>query len=248
MIAEVIVDVASSELDKIFDYKVLSSEVKKGSRVIVPLGNRKTEGFVVDLKNTSSYDYDKLKPIIRVVEEIPALTEECLALTEFMHKKYHVARAVILRLFLPGEMRRGKVRSKMVNYAKLVSSVDFNLAINSLRKGAEMQKSVLNYLKENGETKNSILAEKFSQSAITSLVKKGYIEIFEVRESRSPYKDMVFKDNAVNLTLEQSKAVESVLSTDKPTLIHGVTGSGKTEVYLRLIGHRPNAPDSPVRS
>ncbi len=235
MIAEVIVDVASSQLDKIFDYKALSPDIKAGSRVIVPLGNRKTEGFVINLKNSSEFDYDKLKPIIRVVDEIPALTEECLKLTEYMHKKYHVSRAVILRLFLPGEMRRGKVRSKMVNYVKLVSGLDFIGAINSLRAGADKQKAVLNYLNDNGESKNSALAEKFSQSAITSLVKKGFIEVFEVRESRSPYKDMVFKDNLVNLTEEQSKAVESVLSSSKPTLIHGVTGSGKTEVYLRLI-------------
>ena len=155
MIAEVIVDVASSELDKIFDYKALSPDIKEGSRVIVPLGSRKTEGFVIKLKNTSDYDFDKLKPIIRVVEEIPALTEECLALTEFMRQKYHVSRAVILRLFLPGEMRRGKVRSKMVNYAKLISDIDFDLAVNSLRAGADAQKGVLNYLKENGEVKNS---------------------------------------------------------------------------------------------
>ena len=235
MIAEVIVDVASSELDKIFDYKVLSNDIKCGSRVIVPLGNRKTEGFVIKLKNTSDYDSSKLKSIIRVVEDIPALTEECLQLTEYMHKKYHASRAVILRLFLPGEMRRGKVRSKMVNYVKLASGLDFDGAINSIRANAESQKAILNLLKEQGEVKNSVLSEKYSSSAISTLVKKGFVEVFEVRESRSPYKDMVFKDNLVNLTVEQSSAVESVLGSDKPTLIHGVTGSGKTEVYLRLI-------------
>ena len=96
MIAEVIVDVASSELDKIFDYKVLSRDVVRGSRVIVPLGSRKTEGFVINLKNTSDYDYSKLKSIIRVVEEIPALTEECLQMAEFMRNKYHIAMSIIL--------------------------------------------------------------------------------------------------------------------------------------------------------
>lgn len=235
MIAEVIVDVASSELDKIFDYKVLSRDVVRGSRVIVPLGSRKTEGFVINLKNTSDYDYSKLKSIIRVVEEIPALTEECLQMAEFMRNKYHVAMSIILRLFLPGEIRRGKVRSKMVNYAKLESGLDVDAIINSLRGNADNQRGILNLLKGVPQEKTSVINEKFSQSALSALVKKGYVSVFEVRENRSPYKDMTIADSVVDLTKEQENAINSVLNSSKPTLIHGVTGSGKTEVYLRLI-------------
>ena len=117
MIAEVIVDVKSSELDRIFDYKITAQGVSCGSRVIVPFGNRKIEGFVINVKEKSDYPVEKLKGIIRVVEEIPALSEECLSLAKFMKEKYHTSMALILRLFLPSEMRNGKVRSKMINFS-----------------------------------------------------------------------------------------------------------------------------------
>lgn len=112
MIAKVIVDIATSELDKIFDYKIGYSGAVRGSRVIVPFGKFKTEGFVIDTSLTSEYPEDKLKSIVRVVDEVPALTEETLRLAEHIHKKYHSSMASVLRLFLPSEMRTGKVRKK----------------------------------------------------------------------------------------------------------------------------------------
>ena len=101
MIAEVIVDIANSKLDKIFDYKITTQDVFLGSRVIVPFGNRKIEGYVIKIKETSSFEYSKLKSILRAVDNIPILTNEFIDLANFMHDKYHVSMASILRLFLP---------------------------------------------------------------------------------------------------------------------------------------------------
>ena len=235
MIAEVIVDVKSSELDRIFDYKITTQDVFCGSRVIVPFGNRKIEGFVINVKEKSDYPVEKLKGIIRVVEEIPALNEECLSLAKFMKEKYHTSMALILRLFLPSEMRNGKVRSKMINFAVLSKNYSLEEMINGIRKTAENQKEILNYLSKTEKEKTSILGEKYSYSALSSLEKKGYVEIISERVLRSPYQKLDASLNRVNLTSEQTNAVETVLNSNKPTLIHGVTGSGKTEVYLRLI-------------
>ena len=235
MIAEVIVDVKSSELDRIFDYKITTDDVSCGSRVIVPFGNRKIEGFVIKVKETSEYPEEKLKPIIRAVEEIPALSEESLMLAKYVKEKYHASMAVVLRLFLPSEMRRGKVRRKTVNFAKLKEGVNVLSVYSTLRKGAENQKNLIDYLVNNGKELTSVLGEKFTYSALSSLVKKGIIEIFEERVTRSPYKDIKGSVHNLTLTSEQENAVNTVLNSSKPTLIHGVTGSGKTEVYLRLI-------------
>lgn len=235
MIAEVIVDVNTQELDRIFDYKITTQGVSCGSRVIVPFGNRKIEGFVINIKENSDFPSDKLKSIIRIVEEIPALTEECLTLAKFMKQKYHTSMASILRLFLPSEMRNGKVRSKMINFAVLNKSVPLDVMLSNIRKTAENQKEILNYLATKEKEKTSVLGEKYSYSALTSLEKKGYIEIVSERILRSPYQKLDATLNKVNLTSEQKNAVETVLNSSKPTLIHGVTGSGKTEVYLRLI-------------
>ena len=235
MYAEVIIDLNATELDRIFDYKITIDGVKVGSRVIVPFGKSKTEGFVIAVKNDTNFDKSRIKPIIRVVEDIPALTSECLLLANFMRKKYHSPMASVLRLFLPAEMRRGKVRKKMVNFASLNSEIPFEEMISSLRKGADGQKGVLEYLKLNGKTKTAIINDKFSPSSLPALVKRNYIIITEEQENRSPYKSLDYFSNEVKLTNEQETAVNTVINNDGTTLIHGVTGSGKTEVYLRLI-------------
>ena len=235
MIAKVIVDIATSELDKIFDYKIGYSGAKSGSRVVVPFGRFKTEGFVISTTKTSDYPEEKLKSIIRVVDDIPALTDENLKLANFIKNKYHVSMASVLRLFLPSEMRTGKVRKKTANFCQLNSEVDFETALSSLKKTADKQKAVLIYLSENGKTKTSILNETFSSSAVTALKNKGLLVSTEEQIIRTPYKDLQASEKKVKLTSEQLNAVNSAKSSDKPTLIKGVTGSGKTEVYLQLI-------------
>lgn len=235
MIAEVIVDIATSKLDKIFDYKITSTDFRCGSRVIVPFGNRKIEGYIINVKEKSSFDESKLKSVIRLVDDIPVLSQEFLDLADFMHKKYHVSRASILRLFLPSEMRKGKVRHKNVKFAYLDQNILIDDVIKTLRANAENQISILKFLNKNGKTQCSKINEKYSSSALNALIKKGFVCTSEERVSRLPYKNVLNENAKVTLTSEQQKAINVVLSSSKPTLIHGVTGSGKTEVYLKLI-------------
>ena len=145
MIAEVIVDIATSELDRIFDYIINSLPVQIGSRVIVPFGNRKTSGFVINIKQNSTLPETKLKPITRLVEEIPALTKECLDLANFISSKYHISKSLTLRLFLTAEMRKGKVREKFHNFVSLnLSESELESVLSTLKKSAEKQRAVLN--------------------------------------------------------------------------------------------------------
>ena len=106
MIAEVIVDVAHSEVDKIFDY-LCDDSVQAGCRVTVPFGRTYVAGFVMRIKPTS--DFPNLKRIAKVFDELPAINPECLSLTQKIADRYHVPKALVLRLFLPAEMRTGKV-------------------------------------------------------------------------------------------------------------------------------------------
>ena len=109
MVAEVIVDIAGSEVDRIFEYTAIEG-VHPGCRVRVPFGGRVIDGYVMRLKEESEFDPSRLKPVAAVVDE--ALTPECLQLAEALAARYHCPKAQVLRLFLPAEMRRGQVREK----------------------------------------------------------------------------------------------------------------------------------------
>ena len=90
MIAEVIVDIAHSEVDKIFDYNCRVDGVVAGSRVIVPFGNTKVEGIVINVKNTSDYPIEKLINVLRALDDEPAVTIELLELMGYMKSVYHL--------------------------------------------------------------------------------------------------------------------------------------------------------------
>ena len=91
MYAEVIVDVLSSEVDKVFDYEIPADmSVKLGSRVMVPFGNRKIEGYVLNIKQTSTLQIDKIKQILKVFENVPEIKPELIFMCYKMKELFHL--------------------------------------------------------------------------------------------------------------------------------------------------------------
>lgn len=236
MIAEVIVDIAHSEVDKVFDYDCGGLDVSVGSRVIVPFGKMKIEGVVIALKQTSEYRANGIKKIIRLLDSAPAITKECIELLSFMREKYHLTKASILRLFLPTEMRKGKVREKLVTFVTVNTDLDFDSALSSIPQRSKSERGALEFMRDVKTCKIAELKSKFTNDSVNRLVEKGYLKKEEKRENRTPYSSLEGYSKNVELTDEQKNAIASIEATDKRvTLIHGVTGSGKTVVYLRLI-------------
>ena len=230
MIAEVIVDIASGETDRIYDY-LCDENTIVGSRVRAPFGGKIVAGFVMRVKETSSLPQEKLKKVLPCTDELPALTQECLSLANKMTARYRVPKALVLRLFLPAEMRTGKVRELMKNYAELlIAPTEMKLA-----KTAKNQLGAAEYLAQNGKTECAYLNNLFP-GGVAGLEKKGYIKITKEQILRDPYKTVTGERVERTLTPDQKRAVETV-ETDERTvqLLHGVTGSGKTEIYLTLI-------------
>lgn len=231
MIAEVIVDVAHSDVDKIFDY-ACDDTVVAGMRVAVPFGRSVTTGFVMRTKQSSELSGDKLKHVIRAEEEYPAVNAECLRLAEKIAQRYRCPKALVLRLFLPAEMRTGKVGDRIRTVVKLKEQSP------QLPERAKQQRALVEFLQDNKEADAAFLRERFG-SALKTLEEKQIVSLEKRRFYRNPYQDLPTEKKTYRLTPFQQRAIDTVNhSKQTVSLLHGVTGSGKTEVYLDLIAEQ----------
>ena len=142
--ANVIIDQDAKALDREFVYVIPDDlPVSLGERVVVPFWGRVLEGFVGDITDKTDYDISKIKAIIRTVDGFAVIKEEMLSLMHYMADNLHLKLASILRLFLPSEMRTGKVKELKVRYVKLKSEDVI------LPKNARKQAEILEFLKTN---------------------------------------------------------------------------------------------------
>lgn len=198
----------------------------------MPFGGRIIEGFVIGVSENSAFAAEKIKPITQIYDEQPALVPECFSLMERIAERYRVPKAASLRLFLPSEMRLGKVNEIYTRRVK------FTGAEIALSKTAKKQAEALRFLKEKGEIDFTPFAQKFGNGAVNALISKGAAEIYKVRRNRAPdYPESA--DGEKVLTPAQRDAVDYIENDGKRVnLIHGVTGSGKTEIYLKIIADK----------
>ncbi len=227
MYANVIVDRASDALDHVFTYSVPEGmELEIGQQVEIPFGPRRVDGFVVELLDESPLDPARIKPIGKVRWGRSVVRPEMIALANWMREKYNCNRIEALRLMLPAEMRGGRVREKRRRMARIV---DADAEVRG-----ERQREVLAALK-GGDLETAAL----NPSALAALVKKGIVETYEVETRRAPaaLRGALLPDPV--LTRAQDRAVRELIGAIEGAggryLLHGVTGSGKTEVYIRLV-------------
>lgn len=236
MYAKIIVDIASSNVDKIFEY-VADDTISVGDRVLVPFGPRKIEGYVVGLSNESEFDPKKLKPIFCKLDDMPVLTNEQLKLAEFMKKTFYIGFADCIRLFLPPELRSGKVKELFKTWIYITDENRAKEFLAGAKVNAKNQIGIIEYLLKNGKTSQVEINKLFSSATTKKLLNEGILTAEKEAFARAPYKDLgAGEDKKICLTPFQQKVVDTINGTPNHRyLLHGVTGSGKTEVYMHLI-------------
>ena len=257
-IAKIVVDLA---LDREFDYRIpsrLAGAVQIGSRVAVPFGKRTAQGYVVGLADNSQYP--QLKEIGDVIGKKPLLGDKILELTRWMGKYYCCPVELCVKCALPEVGRKAKISWKERQYVKPGKISPDDLA--KLKKRAPKQARALEILQKSAGMfvfKLIKLVDTYD-ATIKKLAEKGYVSITDQIDDRDPFGGEVFLPSTpLTLTADQAKALELCnaaidaansgavvgrvpsrgASSDapKPVLIHGVTGSGKTEIYLQAIEH-----------
>ena len=242
MFAEIVVDIAHSAVDKRFTYRIPEGlSVSVGHHVLVPfgLGDRLKEGFVVAVRETA--DYPEIKDIARIIEPYTVLLPEQIALAEWMQDAYHCLFVDALRLMIPAQLRGSRVHEKRVRTVRLADGLDTDTALESLNR-APAQKRVLELVRTIGAEVSVPDINAFypnSTPAIGALIRRGYLVEQSETVFRRPQKLRIHTP-AYTLTEAQQRAADAIdaaMQAQDGTvlLLHGVTGSGKTEVYLQAI-------------
>jgi len=228
MIARVIIDQSVQTFDRPFDYSIPSDMlVEKGDRVIVPFGKKVMNGFVIDIVENSTF---QVKDILQVADTFKCFSDETISVMEFMRKRFFLRYVDILRLFIPPALRKNKVKDLERYYISLNKDV----ALDGIKN--EKQKELVEFLTQEGQKPLSELNFLYGAYAVNKLVQKNILIKELQKVDRVPMKKAVGDKKKVELTDDQKKALETIFTTDKDTiLLHGVTGSGKTEVYIEAI-------------
>ena len=248
MVAEIILNSNAKELNRVFDYNIPETMVYKamvGSRVFVQFGNRKQleEGFIIGIKESSEF---KLKNIEKIVNE-NGLTEEKVELAKWMARRYFCNISECIKLMLPPgtttKIIENRIKEKNENFVTIIDEEVVESDIEEDKFKSAKQVRILKFLLDNGETNlaDLLLFTDTTRDAVKALEKKNYITIEKKHVERNPFFHKVERQSKkLEFTEEQQNAYNEISDKmDKNKyeeyLIYGVTGSGKTEIYLQLI-------------
>lgn len=248
--ADVIIDISHEKLDKTFQYEIplqLQDAVRVGSQVVIPFGNgdRRVNGFVVDMAEEPKIAPERIKPICGVAKDSIAVESQLIALASWIKRNYGSTMNQALKTVIPIKKKESIRQKKTVELIleEAAARTEFTNLVS--RKGhSKAKERLLQELMEHGTIAWDDITGglHIPSSVIRDFERQGWVRVTASRVYRNPVAASGQSCPPIRLNDEQQQAVDTVLEDlrrgiHRTYLLYGVTGSGKTQVYMELIAH-----------